>query len=107
MAGAIAQIRMTETEAGVRQMGDSRVSLDSAIYAFKTGSFAEEIASDFDSLSLGDVYAVIAYYPQNAEEVERCVSERERENAKIRESVQHRSPAAGLRTRLLARDLAE
>lgn len=54
---------------GVMRVGDTRVSLDSVVYAFNRGENATEIQRNFDTLSLAQVHAAIAYYLHNKAEV--------------------------------------
>lgn len=49
---------------GVIRVGNTRVTLDTVVAAFKEGATAEEIVWQYPSLSLADVYAVIGYYLQ-------------------------------------------
>ncbi len=55
---------------GVMLIGESRVRLDSVIFAFQQGDSPEQIVDSFDSLRLADVYATIAYYLNHRETVE-------------------------------------
>jgi len=41
---------------------DTRVSLDSVVYAFLEGLSPESIADSFDTLTLEEVYGTIAFY---------------------------------------------
>ena len=50
---------------GVLRVGNTRVSLDSVVYAFNRGEDAAEIQRNFDTLSLAEVHAAIAYYLHN------------------------------------------
>jgi uncharacterized protein (DUF433 family) len=47
---------------GVARVGGTRVTLDTLVAAFEQGATAEEIAQQYPSLGLADVYAVIGYY---------------------------------------------
>ena len=47
---------------GVYRVAGTRVTLDLLVRAFNRGATAEEIAQDFPSLQLPDVYQVIGYY---------------------------------------------
>jgi uncharacterized protein (DUF433 family) len=49
---------------GVVRVGNTRVTLDTVVDAFREGATAEEIVSRYPSLLLADVYAVIGYYLQ-------------------------------------------
>ena len=61
---------------GTARIGNTRVTLDAVVGRFKSGDPPTAIADGFDSLSLGDVYAVIAYYLGHAEEVDAYLRER-------------------------------
>lgn len=97
------QIKLTETEAGVLRVGDSRVSLDTVILAFNQGATPEQIIEDYDSLELAEVYAVISYYLQNREEVEDYLARRKAQREELRRQIESRSNPQGVRERLLAR----
>ena len=97
------EIKLTKTEAGVLRIGNSRVSLDTVIIAFGQGATPEQIVEDYDSLELGEVYAVISYYLQNREEVENYLAQRNVERDKLRRQIESRSNLQGIRERLLAR----
>lgn len=86
------------------RIGSSRVSLDSVIHAFKQGYSAEEIALDFDSLTLGEIYSAINYYLQNKEEVEKYLAERAEQNEQVRSEVETRFDPTAIREQLLARN---
>lgn len=96
-------VPLTTNEHGVMRVGDTRVPLDTVIFAFNQGSTPEEIVADYSTLDLSDVYAVIAYYLQNRTEVEDYLQRRQVERDEMRREVETRFPQAGLRERLLAR----
>jgi uncharacterized protein (DUF433 family) len=63
MAGEVVDIIPLSKDAhGVFCVGSSRVTLDLVVRAFNRGATAEEIAQDFPSLQLSDIYQVIGYY---------------------------------------------
>ena len=88
---------------GVVHVGDTRVSLDTLLFAFKHGAMSEEIVADYSTLNLSDVYAVITYYLQNQTEVEGYLQRRQLQRDEVRREMETRFPQAGLRERLLAR----
>ncbi len=96
-------VPLTTDEHGVTRVGDTRVSLDTVIFAFKQGSTPEEIIADYSTLDLSDVYAVITYYLQNKAEVEDYLQRRQVQRDEVRREMETRFPQAGLRERLLAR----
>jgi uncharacterized protein (DUF433 family) len=88
---------------GVARVGGTRVTLDSVIIAFQLGSTAEQIAQNYDTLSLADIHATIAYYLRHTAEVNDYLAARQREKAEIRQLDDARIDRQGLRERLLAR----
>ncbi len=54
------------------------MSLDVVIANYRRGLTAEAIMQELDTLDLGDVYAVLAYYLHNQAEVEAYLAEEER-----------------------------
>lgn len=97
------EIKLTKTEAGVLRIGDSRVSLETVIIAFGQGATPEQIVEDYDSLELGEVYAVISYYLQNREEVETYLARRKVEREKLRRQIESRTNPNSIREKLLSR----
>ena len=59
-----------DPESGQVRVGDTRVSVDMVIYEHKRGVSPRTIVRNFTTLTLPDVYAVIAYYLQHREEVD-------------------------------------
>ena len=66
----------------------TRVSLDSIVYSFKAGDSPETIRQNFSSLSLEQVYGVIAFYLAHEPEVDANIREGE---AEIERSLPHLS----------------
>jgi hypothetical protein len=56
-------------------VSDTRVSLDSIVYAFLNGQTAEGIAQSFPALSLEQVYGAITFYLAHRSEVEAYLRE--------------------------------
>jgi uncharacterized protein (DUF433 family) len=88
---------------GTLRVQGTRVTLDSIVTAFRAGATAEEIAQKFPSVSLTDVYLTIAHYLHHTAEIDACLSGQRAEAAALRQSIEQRFDAAGLRARLLAR----
>jgi uncharacterized protein (DUF433 family) len=88
---------------GVVRVGNTRIPIDTVIAAFKEGATAEEIASQYPSLSLADIYAVIGYYLQQQPEVEAYLNQRQKVAIRIRRQNEARFNQQGIRKRLLAR----
>ena len=81
----------------------TRVTLDTVIGAFKRGRTPEEIAQDYSSVSLPDLYSVVTYYLRHREEIEKYLGKRAREHEELRQEIDSRPEYQGLRKRLLAR----
>src|SRR4051812_44227441 len=90
-------------EAGAVRVGKTRVLLVLVIHAFQDGATPEEIVQMYDSLSLAEVYAVIAYYLRHRDEVEAYLAEYERQAAEVRKRVETaQKDLPDIRQRLLA-----
>ncbi len=88
---------------GVARVGGTRVTLDTVVRAFSREATAEEIAQQYPSISLSDVYATISYYLQNQEEVDKYLGQRREQAQAVKRENQKRLDQHGIRERLLAR----
>jgi uncharacterized protein (DUF433 family) len=88
---------------GVVRVSKTRVTLDTIVSAFAEGATAEEIAQQYPSVPLADVYYVIGYYLRRYKEVEAYLSQRRREAEQIRKQNETRFDPLGVRERLMAR----
>ena len=88
---------------GVVRVGGTRVTLDTIIYAFLDGATAEEIAQQYPSISLPDIYSVIGYYLKQRMKIDKYLHQREKFAAKIKKQNEMRFDPNGVRDRLLAR----
>ena len=88
---------------GVVRVADTRVTLETIIAAFSTGATPEQIAQQFPSVSLADVYQVIGYYLRRPSEVEGYLQQRRTQSGTVRAHNEQRFDPAGIRARLLAR----
>jgi uncharacterized protein (DUF433 family) len=88
---------------GVIRVGKTRVTLDTVISAFLDGATAEEIAYQYPSLDLADVYSVIGYYLRRRAEIDTYLQRRQEQAEKIRKQNESRFDPSGIRERLLAR----
>lgn len=87
---------------GVVRISGTRVTLDTVVEAFNEGATAEEISSQYSSLDLADIYAVIGYYLRHREEMTAYLDRRRGEVADVRREIERRFDPRGLRERLLA-----
>lgn len=88
---------------GVARVGGTRVTLDTVVRAFVRGATAEEIAQQYPTLELSDIYTTISYYLQNVEEVGAYLERRKKHAQAVKEENQKRFDPHGIRDRLLAR----
>jgi uncharacterized protein (DUF433 family) len=87
----------------VVRVGGTRVTLDTIVGAFGQGATAEEIAQQYPTVSLSDVYAAIAYYLRHREEVEAYLEEGKRQSDALRHLHEAKCDQRGVRERLLSR----
>ena len=81
----------------------TRVTLETLVAAFVEGATAEEIAQQYPSVSLADVYQVIGYYLRHSAELEPYLARRRRDIADTMRANEATWPPAGIRDCLLAR----
>ena len=92
---------------GALRVGNSRVLLELIIDAFDDGATPETIVQQYTTVSLADVYGVLAYYLRHRQEVDAYRAERERLAEKVRARIEARQDDLGeIRDRLLARKQA-
>ena len=96
-------VPLREDPDGTLRVGTTRVPLDTLVHVFDEGATPEEIVQRFPALDLVDVYAVVSFYLQNREEVERYLERRRSEAISLRRKIEGHASATGLRERLLAR----
>jgi uncharacterized protein (DUF433 family) len=87
---------------GVVRVGNTRVSLDVVVEQYEGGMTPEGIVLAYDSLTLDDVRAVIAFYAQNREQVRAYLARREGEAEVLRAMIEAERPRIS-REELLAR----
>jgi hypothetical protein len=58
------------------------------VSAFRRGNTAEQIQDSFPSLSLSQIYGVIAWYIDHQDEAEEYLEERQSEAAAIRQEIE-------------------
>jgi len=96
-------IPLAADSSGVIRVGKTRVTLDTVVAAFCEGATAEEIAHQYPSLNLADVYHVIGYYLRRSSEVEKYLRGRKSKARAVRRENEARFDPQGVRDRLLSR----
>ena len=85
---------------GIVRVGQTRVTLDSILYAYRRGDTPAEIAEGFPTVSLADIYAIIAYYLRYRDQVDAYLAEQEAAGERVRREVEERFPATELREKV-------
>lgn len=96
-------VPLITTPSGVVRVSGTRVPLETVVHAFRQGATPEEIAQDFPSLTLAQVYAVLAYYLGNQTDVDAYVAQQAALSEEARLAHEARYDPTGIRARLLAR----
>ena len=88
---------------GVVRVGGTRVTLETIVIAFQQGATAEEIAQQYPTVPLSDIYAAIAYYLRHRDEVEAYLTDGKRQGDLLRRKQEANRDRQDIRSRLLAR----
>jgi uncharacterized protein (DUF433 family) len=99
----IAETPPLEARSGAMRIGGTRVTLDSVVCAFNQGCTANDIQRKFPTLSLAEIYAVVAYYLRHREEIDAYLAQRQAEAEELRREFEEQCPPDDVRERLLAR----
>jgi uncharacterized protein (DUF433 family) len=104
MSGTVIEVVPLATDAdGVIRVADTRVQLETVILDFHDGATAEEIARNYPTLGLPEVYSVIAYYLHHRADVDEYVAGRLKAADALRRDIERRWPPEQIRERLLPR----
>ena len=80
-------------EHGAMRVGQTRVLLESIVYAFQEGDSPESIRQQYPALSLEEVYGAITFYLANGESVRQYLERQEKLWDDLRHKAdQHPSP---------------
>jgi uncharacterized protein (DUF433 family) len=82
---------------GVYRVADSRVSLDSIVYAFLEGHTAESIQQSFPVLTLEQVYGAITYYLAHREAIDGYLQQQEAAFTTLKETLHRINPTMAKR----------
>lgn len=88
---------------GVIRVSGTRVTLDSILLAFNDGATPEEIAQQYPTVPLADIYHLIGYCLRHTAEMEEYLRRRLRESQEVQQQNEARWRPDGVRQRLLAR----
>ena len=96
-------VPLTRGEGGVFRITGTRVTLDSIVREFRDGATPEQIQEDYPSVTLSDIYSVVAYYLQHSRAVEDYLNAQAQAAKEVRREVESRVDTRGLRERLRQR----
>lgn len=98
-------VPLTADSGGVLRIGGTRVPLDTVASAFESGYSCEEIAQQYPSLQLSDIYVVVGYYLSHRGDLQSYFAEREAESKQARSDTKFapRESNQAIRDRLLSR----
>lgn len=88
---------------GVLRVGTTGVTLETVVWGFQQGSTPEDIADQYPTLTLAEVYSVIAYYLRHQSEIEQYLAVREQHYRTTTEDLLRQTPVSRLQARLRAR----
>src|SRR5262249_52133567 len=81
-----------EQREGGYRVGDTRVALDSIVYAFLEGHTAESIQQSFPILTLEQVYGAITYYLDYREDIDAYLQEQAAAFETLKETLRQNRP---------------
>ena len=94
---------LREDPSGTLRIGQTRVLVELVLWAFQDGATPEAIVQRYPTLSLVEVYTVIAYYLQHHDEMQRYLAKQEQRATEVRERIeQGQGDLAEVRGRLIA-----
>jgi len=100
-------VPLREEPAGVLRVGNTRVLLELVIRAYQRGNSPQEIVGMYDSLDLGEVFAVIAYYLARPDEIDEYMAHCERDADAVRRQIEATQKRGPSKDELLARARAK
>ncbi|MGG6239891.1 DUF433 domain-containing protein [Nodosilinea sp. AN01ver1] len=103
LASALEPVPLETDASGAVRVAKTRVTLDTVVTAFLEGCTPEEIAEQYPSLQLSDIYLVIGYYLRHHDEVDTYLTERQRQSNAMQQEAEQRFNPVGIRARLMAR----
>ena len=102
-SGTIETIPIVTGEDGIIRVSGTRVTLETIVFAFQDGATPEEIAQQYPSVPLPDIYQIIGYYLRHSADFEAYLDQRLRDSERVRAENERRWSPEGIRERLLSR----
>jgi uncharacterized protein (DUF433 family) len=88
---------------GALRVGGTGLTLETVLWAFQQGATPEDITDQFPSLTLAEVYDVIAYYLRHRGDVDQYLAQQEEQYHEAAETLRSEFPATNLQARLRGR----
>ncbi len=88
------EVPLRTDENGVIRVGNTRVTLMTIVGCYQRNDTPEAIHEGFPTVPLADIYAVIAYYLANRDEVDEYIREEEAEGERLRREHEANDPKA-------------
>lgn len=82
-----------EERSGAYLIGETRVSLDSVVYAFLRGESPEGIAESFPALTLEQILGSLAFYLANREKIDQYLSQGKLDFELLRQQAHQNNPS--------------
>jgi len=90
-------------DSGTVRVRGTRVTLDLIVHSHLRGMTPEQIAENFESVELADIYAVVGYYLRHRTQVDEYLAVRDAEAAELRNRTEREQRPFPSRAELLAR----
>ncbi len=103
LAATELHVPLAEDPHGVIRVGGTRVTLESIVTAWRQGATPEEVAMQFPSVGVDDLYLVFGWVFRNRKAVDNYVQERQALADDTEQKVRHSLGLTDLRDRLQAR----
>jgi uncharacterized protein (DUF433 family) len=96
-------VPLWEDPPGALRVGKSRVLLELLIHAYQQGETPAGIVEMYDTLEIGDVFAVIAYYLSHRAQVDEYLRECDQRAEELRRTIEASQRSGPTKEELLAR----
>lgn len=103
LAIASEPVPFAEDSDGVVRIGKTRVTLGTVVSVFLEGATAEEIALQYPTLDLADIYSVLSCYLRQRQKIDAYLDRCHHQAKAIQKENESRFDPHGIRDRLIAR----
>ncbi len=103
LAIASEPVPFAEDSDGVVRIGKTRITLGTVVSAFLEGATAEEIAQQYSTLDLADVYSVLACYLRQRSEIDAYLRRCHEQAEAVQKQNESQFDPHGIRDRLIGR----